>query len=182
LRLLSCQDTDFLSEKKIDRIEDRLTGIENVLAQLSSRLCNLNIQSAPAEQHNQSKSSRISPGRSPGRSTATIADAATPTPFEGETAINSQSDYARGILAHVVGTTPSIGQNVELRSALGALGELVSKTSQVAAAAGSGDSFINPSLAEVAVENLEQPPWSVVKHVVNTARGELLDSVTITSS
>ena len=32
------------SEKKIDRIEDRLAGIENVLAALASRLGNLDLQ------------------------------------------------------------------------------------------------------------------------------------------
>ncbi|KAJ4364697.1 hypothetical protein N0V83_009294 [Neocucurbitaria cava] len=101
------------SEKKIDRIEDRLSGIENVLEALASKLGNLDLRGDSAESSSQSRSSR----------TGAIADTGTPAPFEGETTINSQSDYAREFLAQAVGSTPSIGHNAEVKSALAALEE-----------------------------------------------------------
>jgi hypothetical protein len=142
------------SEKKIDRIEGRLAGIENVLASLAAKLGDLDLRRDSTEHSSQSRSSRKAIGRSPG----TLEDAATPAPFEGETAINSQSDYARELLTKAVGSTPSIEQNAEVKSALRALTELVPRQGQDTPS--SIHSLVNRSLAEVDPEGLAKPPWS----------------------
>jgi hypothetical protein len=148
-----------------------LTGIENVLAQLASKLGNLDIHSSPPEQSNRSLSDQTSSARSP----ASGVGAATPAPFEGETAINSQSDYAREMLAQVVGTTPSIGQNAELKFALSALGELVSKKNQVSTSpATGGNTLVSRSLVETDAGKLEHPPWEIIKGAIDRARSEAL--------
>lgn len=97
-----------------------------------------------------------------GRSPGPIEDASTPAPFEGETAINSQSDYARELLAKAVGSTPSMGQDAEVRSALKALNELVARQGQAPVSTVSNSGImINRSLAELDPEALERPPWEV---------------------
>ncbi|CAO2653775.1 Nn.00g031860.m01.CDS01 [Neocucurbitaria sp. VM-36] len=149
------------SEKKIDRIEDRLASIENVLEALSSKLGNLDIRGDSAETSSQSRSSRVGTGRSPG----VVAEAATPAPFEGETAINSQSDYAREFLAKAVGSTPSIGHNAEIKSALTALEELVTQQGHNA----SENPLINRSLASCDPGKLDRPPWDIVSDVLDKA-------------
>lgn len=149
-------------EKKIDRIEDRLAGIENVLESLASKLGDLDIRRDSVENSSHSRSSRVGTGKSPG----TLTEPATPAPFEGETALNSQSDYARELLAQVVGRTPSIGQNAEIKSALNALEELVTQQGQNTATAGP---LINRALADINHENLERPPWSAVALVLDKA-------------
>ncbi|UPX10228.1 uncharacterized protein EKO05_0000897 [Ascochyta rabiei] len=99
-----------------------------------------------------------------------MAEATTPTPFEGETAINSQSGYARELLTKVVGSTPSIGQNKEIRSALNALGELVTRQGHVnIPTTSTTHSLINRSLSEVDAGKLERPPWPVVKEMLERA-------------
>ncbi|RMZ70077.1 C6 transcription factor [Pyrenophora seminiperda CCB06] len=150
-------------EKKIDRIEDRLAGIENVLASLSTKLGNLDLQKDWHDSASQSRSSRVGTVRSPGSG---LADAPTPTPFEGESSINSQSDYAREMLAQAIGSTPSIGENKEVKMALTALSEMVSQQSQNTS---SGNAPINRSLADVDPTQLERPPWPVVCKVLDKA-------------
>lgn len=151
------------SEKKIDRIEDRLAGIESVLASLASRLGDLDIRK---DDSSQSRSSRTGTGRSPGAA----ADAATPAPFEGETAINSQSEHARELLAQVVGSNPAIGQNVEVKSALNALNDMVTRQGNISTNATNGNpALINRTLAEINPENLECPPMDQIMLVVERA-------------
>jgi hypothetical protein len=151
------------SENKIDRIEDRLASIENVLASLVTKLGNLDTQRVPTGTNSQSRSSRVGANnRSPGY----VADATTLASFEGETTITSQSDYARELLAQAVDRTPSIGQNAEIRSALTALGELVNQQ-------GHNTSSINPllnrSLAESDPAKLDRPPWDEVSNALDKA-------------
>jgi uncharacterized coiled-coil protein SlyX len=160
------QANDGCSEKKIDRIEDRLAGIENVLANLASKLSDLDLQRDPTETSSQSRSSRKGVGRSPG----TLDEATTPAPFEGETTINSQSDYVRELLAKAVGSTPSIEQNAEVKSALSALNDLVARQGQIVAPSSlSVNALINRSLADVDPEKLTKPPWSAVTDMVARA-------------
>jgi hypothetical protein len=151
------------SEKKIDRIEDRLAGIENVLAALASKLGNLDLQKNSNDSSSNSRSSRIGITRSPGGG---ATETSTPAPFEGESSINSQSDYAREMLAQVIGSTPSIGQNEEVKTALTALSDLVSQQSN---STSSSNPLINRSLAEVDPAKLERPPWDDVTLVLEKA-------------
>ena len=151
------------SEKKIDRIEDRLAGIETVLANLSTKLGNLDLKRDSPGTSSHSRSSRVdTSNRSPG----VITEAATPAPFEGETAINIQSDYARELLSEAIGSNPSIGQNVEIKSALAALGELVSQQGH---ATSSSNPLINRALSGIDPGDLEQPPWDEVSNVLEKA-------------
>ncbi|KAH8723661.1 fungal-specific transcription factor domain-containing protein [Phaeosphaeriaceae sp. PMI808] len=151
-------------EKKIDRIEDRLAGIEHVLESLALKLGDLDIRRDSSEYDSQPRSSRKSFVKSPG----TVDEASTPAPFEGETAIHIQSDYARELLAKAVGSTPSIGQNEEVRSALLALDNLVSRHGQSFTSTLPGQqALINRSLADIDPEKLEKPPWEAVQVVIN---------------
>jgi hypothetical protein len=160
------QANEGCSEKKIDRIEDRLAGIENVLASLASKLSDLDLRRDPIENSSQSRSSRKGVGRSPGM----LDEASTPAPFEGETTISSQSGYVRELLAKAVGSTPSIEQNAEVKSALTALNDLVARQGQIVSSSSSSVSaLINRSLADVDPEKLTKPPWDTVTAMVAKA-------------
>ncbi|KAF9693429.1 hypothetical protein EKO04_008842 [Ascochyta lentis] len=99
-----------------------------------------------------------------------MTGATTPAPFEGETAINSQSGYARELLTKVVGNNPSIGQNEEIQSALNALGDLVTRQGHVTVPTTSTtQSLINRSLSDVDPGKLERPPWPVVREMLERA-------------
>lgn len=154
------------SEKKIDRIEDRLASIEHVLEALSNKLSNLDIK-AELEHSSQSRSA-IAATRSPHSSSE--ANAATPA-FEGETTINSQSEFARELLEQAVGSTPSIGQNAEIKAALTSLQNMVTrqgaKSNTITASL--TYPFSNKALAEVDHSKLERPPWDLVNEVINKA-------------
>lgn len=159
-----------LSEKKVDRIEDRLSGIENLLANLASKLGDLDFHKDLAERSSQSRLSRVGSRVDSGKSSTLTTEATTPAPFEGETAINSQSGYARDLVTKVVGSTPFIGQNEEIKSALSALEELVTRQGHVTVPTTStANSLINRSLSEVDPGNLERPPWITVKELLERA-------------
>ncbi|KAI4621494.1 uncharacterized protein J4E87_006711 [Alternaria ethzedia] len=149
--------------KKIDRIEDRLAGIENVLASLATKLGSLDLQKDSHESSSQSRSSRVGPSRSPG---SVLVEAPTPAPFEGESSINSQSDYAREMLARAIGSTPSIGQNEEVKLALTALSEMVSQHGQNPA---TSNPLINQSLVDIDPSKLERPPWEIACYALEKA-------------
>jgi hypothetical protein len=103
-----------------------------------------------------------------------MTEATTPAPFEGETAINSQSGYARELLTKVVGNTPSIGQNEEIKSALSALGDIVTRQGHVTVPTTSTtNSLINRALSDVDAGKLERPPWSAVKEMLERALSKL---------
>ncbi|KAI4948530.1 hypothetical protein J4E91_005954 [Alternaria rosae] len=163
------------SEKKIDRIEDRLAGIENVLASLATKLGSLDLQKDSQESSSQSRSSRVGPTRSPG---SALVEAPTPAPFEGESSINSQSDYAREMLAQAIGSTPSIGQNEEVKLALTALSEMVSQHGQNPT---SSNWLINHSLSDIDPSKLERPPWDTACYALEKASGRSTDFIPPTS-
>ncbi|KAL1795657.1 hypothetical protein ACET3X_005881 [Alternaria dauci] len=150
-------------EKKIDRIEDRLAGIENALASLATKLGSLDLHKDTPDTSSQSRSSRIGPSRSPGSG---LVDSHTPAPFEGESSINSQSDYARAMLAQAIGSTPSIGQNEEVKMAFTALAEMVSQQGQNNT---HSNHTINHSLADIDPANLERPPWDIACYALEKA-------------
>ncbi|KAH6629575.1 hypothetical protein C7974DRAFT_413361 [Boeremia exigua] len=156
-------------ERKIDRIEDRLSGIENVLAKLASKLGDLNVQNESTEPSTFSRPSRVGSRESSGKSQATT-DAIVPEPFEGETATNSQSGYARELLTKIVGNTPSIGQNEEIKKALSALGDIVTLQGHVTVSTTSTtNSLINRALSDVDPGKLDRPPWPEVKEMLEKA-------------
>lgn len=102
--------------------------------------------------------------------------ATTPATFEGETAIHSQSGYARELLKKVVSNNPSIGQNEEVKSALSALGELVTHQGHVTVSTTSTTHpLINRSLSDVDPGKLERPPWPAVKEMLDRAMSGYLD-------
>jgi hypothetical protein len=161
------------SEKKIDRIEDRLAGIENVLANLATKLNDLDLHRDPTDHSSQSRSSRKGIGRSP----STFEEAPTPAPFEGETTIRNQSGYARELLAKAVGSTPSIEQNAEVKSALAALGDLVAHSgSTIASSSNNLIPLINRSLADIDPAKLDKPPWEIINQILQIACGRFIHS------
>ncbi|KAJ8117004.1 hypothetical protein OPT61_g1688 [Boeremia exigua] len=157
-------------EKKIDRIEDRLSGIENVLERLAFKLGDLDLQNDSKEPSSESRPSRIGSRVGTMRSPTRMTEETSPAPFEGETAINSQSGYARELLTKIVGNTPSIGQNEELKSALNALGDIVTRQGHVTVSTTSStNSLINRALSDVDPGKLDRPPWLEVKDMLDKA-------------
>ncbi|KAJ4984606.1 fungal specific transcription factor domain-containing protein [Stagonosporopsis vannaccii] len=157
-------------EKKIDRIEDRLSGIENVLAKLASRLSDLDLHNDSTEPSSRSRPSRKGSRVGSGKSPTLRTEASNSVPFEGETAINSQSGYARELLTKIVGNTPSIGQNEEIKSALSALGDIVTRQGHVTVPTTSTtNSLINRALSDVDPGKLDRPPWLAVKEMLDRA-------------
>ncbi|KAF2676907.1 hypothetical protein K458DRAFT_424397 [Lentithecium fluviatile CBS 122367] len=156
-------------EKKIDRIEDRLAGIESVLESLATKLSNLDLHRDQSEQSSQSRSRNLT-GRSP-RSTSDANNVPTPAPFEGETTINRQSEFARELLEQAVGSTPSIGQNAEIKAALTSLQDMVTRQGQYTntMTASSTHPFFNRALVDIDPSKLERPPWEVVEDVIEKA-------------
>lgn len=159
------------SEKKIDRIEDRLSGIENVLEKLAAKLGNVDITRDLVEPLGQSKS-RNSSGRS-----TTEVNSGTPAPFEGETTLNRQSVFARELLEHAVGSTPSMETNTDIKDALKSLQEMVDRQGQYTNAipAAFSQPFFNRSLAEIDASKLERPPWDAAHEVLEKASGKKIE-------
>ncbi|CAI6230604.1 unnamed protein product [Periconia digitata] len=150
-------------EKKIDRIEDRLAGIEHVLEKLATRLSNVDISHDVLEPASQAKS-RISSGRS-----ASETNAGTPAPFEGETTLNRQSVFARELLEQAVGSTPSMEQNADIKDALSSLQDMVTRQGHYTNAipASFSQPYFNRSLADIDATKLEIPPWDVASEVLD---------------
>ncbi|PVI00035.1 hypothetical protein DM02DRAFT_614634 [Periconia macrospinosa] len=152
-------------EKKIDRIEDRLSGIEHVLERLAARLSNVDISRDLAEPACQSKS-RVSSGRSQSET-----NSGTPAPFEGETTLNRQSVFARELLEHAVGSTPSMEQNAAIKDALSSLQDMVTRQGQYTNSmpVSFAQPYFNRSLAEIDATKLEKPPWDMASEVLDKA-------------
>lgn len=157
------------SEKKIDRLESRLASIEIILAKIALKL---EIKDAYTVVDEQVVQPKLSSTQVNEKSSVTEAEATTPTPFEGETGMNRQSDYVRELLVQVVGQTPSMDQNAEVKAALTALEELVTPSNH-------GDislklntqQLTDRSVTKIDSAKLEQPPWSVVKVAMDKALG-----------
>jgi hypothetical protein len=157
-----------LSEKKIDRIEDRLAGIEQVLENLAAKLGNLDIQSSHTEQSSQTKSSRV--GKSPKSLSEADIVPSNATPFEGETGFNSQSGLARDFLEQAVGNTPSIVRNADIQAALTSLQDMVAHQAQKKSTTNiqTMPQFTH-ALTDIDPVDLERPPWDVVEDVLEEA-------------
>ncbi|KAF2472790.1 fungal-specific transcription factor domain-containing protein [Lindgomyces ingoldianus] len=152
-------------ERKIDRIEDRLAGIENVLESLAAKLGNLDIKSETSEPSTtQSKSSRI--GRSPNSSAE--VNAPSPAPFEGETTLNTQSTFARDYLERTVVNT-SIGQNPQVKAALTSLQSMVKRQNQNVTSKTDAPLFVHKAASDVNISQLERPPWEAASDVLDKA-------------
>jgi hypothetical protein len=155
------------SEKKIDRIEDRLSGIEQILERLATKLADLELpKHQKTEQTSQSKSTSKT-SRSP-HSSIDVHNS-TPAPFEGETALNAQSEVARALLLQAVGNTPSMRQNTEVQATLASLKELVSKQNQSTSTTNEPQPFFNKSLADIDATKLDRPPWEAASDVIDKA-------------
>lgn len=141
-----------------------------MLETLTVKLGSLDTQKDHAEQSSQSKSSRV--GKSPNSSTDVHSN--TPAPFEGETALNAQSEYARELLERAVGSTPSIGQNSEIQAALASLQGMVSKQNQSISTKHETQPFFTKTLADVDATKLERPPWEAVSDAIDSAHSEIL--------
>ncbi|KAF2193182.1 hypothetical protein K469DRAFT_730100 [Zopfia rhizophila CBS 207.26] len=150
-------------EKKIDRIEDRLASIETVLENLAAKLANLDIRKDSQDQNGQSGPSRV--GRSPNCISEDTTDS--PAPFEGETTLNTQSEYARHLLERAVINTPSIGQNSEIKAALTSLQSMVNR--QNIPTDKDEARFFKNLAPETALSKLERPPWDAVNEVLDKA-------------
>jgi hypothetical protein len=161
------QDLTLRSEKKIDRLEDRLASIEDVPLNLASNLKGKDIHAASKERISQIQS----PSNCRSETTPlTVTDISIPVPFEGETGINTQSDYVRDLLIQVVGETPSMGQNADVREALTALEELVIRQKRdTSSATSTCQPVIDRSLARTDAAMLAQPPWDVVRLAIDKA-------------
>lgn len=157
------------SEKKIDRLEDRLASIENLLYTLVSNSQSTNAHAASKEQ-TRGTQSPLNP--SPGSISPTEADVPTPALFEGETGLNTQSDYVRDLLVQVVGEMPSVGQNADVQEALTALEELVGRQKlERGPTISTYQQSIDRSLEGTDPARLERPPWSVVRAAIDKATG-----------
>ncbi|KAJ4992047.1 fungal specific transcription factor domain protein [Stagonosporopsis vannaccii] len=160
------QVSNSCSEKKIDGLDNRLTNIENVLANIASKLESNQTSAFPGEWVGQVRtplsrhSDRIAPE----------PDVKTPVHFEGETGINTQSDYVRDLLVQVVGETPLVGQNAEVKAALKALGELVTRHNHdIASTTSLNQPLLDRSLASIDSGTVAQPPWEVVRFALDKA-------------
>jgi hypothetical protein len=156
-------------EKKIDGLDNRLTNIENALASIASKLENNQTPAASGEWVSQVKTpqSRLSD-----RIVVPESEVKTPAHFEGKTGNNTQSDYVRDLLVHVVGETPSVGQNAEVRAALTAPGELVTRHNHETSLTTSlNQPLLDRSLTGIDSATVAQPPWEMVRFVLNKALG-----------
>ncbi|KAF2870538.1 fungal-specific transcription factor domain-containing protein [Massariosphaeria phaeospora] len=153
----------YIGSLKIDRIEERLGGIEQVLESLAAKLGSLSLSRVSTEPSSQSQSSKVARSPIP----TSELDPGTPAPFEGETTLNRQSEFARNLLERAVGNVPSVEQNAEVKSALISLQEMVSRKGQyITAAQAESLPLFNKSLSEIDASKLERPPWHIVEDVL----------------
>lgn len=107
------------SEKKIDRIEDRLTGIEEALKRLT---INLSQHQGP---DTSSPGAQIQSERGTSTDPDAYANVEGYSLFEGDTALNSHSEFAKDVVERAVSDSPSTGQNAAIASALRSLQGIV---------------------------------------------------------
>ena len=159
--------SDSYSERKIDVLDERLTNIESALVNIASKLENNSSSAAPRERTNQASLPLI---EQPDEAFVPEVEVKTPAPFEGETGMNTQSKYVRDLLVQVVGDTPSVGQNAEVRAALTALGELTTRQNHDNVSTTSTDqSLSDRSLSNIDSSTIPRPPWDVVKVAIDMA-------------
>ncbi|TGZ81937.1 hypothetical protein EX30DRAFT_318588, partial [Ascodesmis nigricans] len=115
-------------EKKIDRIEERLAGIENILR------ASLNHTHHTAISYASSTPSQFSRRHSPSATSQSLSkseceqqNADTPDTFEGDTSLTAHSKYASELLERAVETTQIAGQSPEMTAALDSLRNIVNR-------------------------------------------------------
>ncbi|KAL1792205.1 hypothetical protein ACET3X_009956 [Alternaria dauci] len=152
-------------EKKIDGLDNRLINIEDALATIASKLESNSTPAGSVESGSQARTpqSRLF-------DSLVVPEVQRAVHFEGKTGNNTQSDYVRNLLVQVVGETPSVGQNAEVRAALTALEGMVAQHNHDTALTTSlNQPLLDRSLASVNSATIGQPPWEVVKLVLNKA-------------
>lgn len=162
---------DARSEKKIDRLEDRLEGIEQALLSLAAKM-DRSVQAVPDAQPGQANPppplNLVDRRRRRGPAPHAPPAAA---PYEGTTGLTTQSDEARMLLLHTVNETPSVRHDARIRAALRALEELASQRDPENDAVPTPATLIDRSPAETDGNGAPapQPPWAVVKVAVDKA-------------
>lgn len=113
--MTNCSDV-YHSEKKIDRIEERLGSLESTLKSIATSLSRGNLSSLPTPSHEVSFRAR---DESP------LEEDTTPA-FEGESSLTAQSVFATEYLSSAVGDG-SFTQSQDMNAALQSLRSLVSR-------------------------------------------------------
>lgn len=123
--MVDARTHDFSSEKKIDRIEDRLSGIERLLRQLA-----LNPTNVQPKQDEPLSPDEERPLRgSPGRLISEMAD--TDGAYGGETTFNQDSVFASELLENAVNANILPTRGGEINAALSSLKNIVKQKSQI---------------------------------------------------
>lgn len=138
-----------------------------MLEALSNKLSNLDLKS----EFGQSSQSRSRPSNNRSPRAGSEVNNSTPAPFEGETTINRQSEFARELLEQAVGSTPSIIENAEIKAALTSLQDMVTRQGAYTNTMTTSLSypFSSKSLVDVDHTKLERPPWELVNEVIDKA-------------
>ncbi|USP78022.1 uncharacterized protein yc1106_05296 [Curvularia clavata] len=154
-------------EKKIDRLEDRLNSIDKGLFLIASKLDVGDLQVIPGEHISQKTPLSV---QRFSHNFATETHVLAPVPYEGETGISTQSSYVQELLVQLVGGTPSVGWNADVKNALTALGKLATQQNRDTVPIRSTiQPLVDRSLARTDVANLALPPWSVVRIAIEKA-------------
>jgi hypothetical protein len=138
-----------------------------VLEALATKLGNLDLSKGSDKASPNSNSRSSKSGNASNANTDTVPE--TPAPFEGETTMNSQSEYARELLEKAVGSTPSMGQNAEVKAALTSLQGMVSKQNQPILTTNEPQPLINRALAAIDSTTLERPSWDQIEDILEQA-------------
>jgi hypothetical protein len=150
------------SEKKIDGIEDRLAGIEQILQTLSLRL--------GASPWLLTKSNTQSPSNVETIVNPGVTDS--PAAFEGNTTTHAHSVFAREVLERAVGSSPMTGQNPEMNAALTSLQGIVSRLSVQASTHESVSEYPFSQGASISsIKELQLPPQKYVKELIQRTFG-----------
>lgn len=103
--------------------------------------------------------------------------------FEGETTLNSHSEFARNLLERVVVNTPSIEENAELKAALTNLQTIV-KMQKVPPAERSVLFWptLQPDTSKIdrSGTRVDRPPWDAVEAVLDWAIGNPIPRTDVT--
>jgi hypothetical protein len=92
-----------------------------------------------------------------------------PPPFEGETTLNAQSEFAREFVEKAVGHSTYIGQNNEIQAALASLKSMVNRQSDFAATKSDLQPLFDKVTTDTDVSILEGPPWEAVNEAIERA-------------
>lgn len=148
------------SEKKIDRIEERLASLESTLKSIANSLSHGSLSSLPTPtSHDVSFRARE---ESPAEDDATPA-------FEGESSLTAQSVFATEYLSTAVGDG-SFTQNQDINTALQSLRSLVSKQN-IKSAVYAPRFHSRRSQATFSPTSLKLPPLDAVMECMRKGEG-----------